>query len=142
MKSALTSFLVGFIFAIGLGIAGMTQPAKIIGFLDVFGAWDPTLVFVMLGAIAVHLVTYKFIRKKKTPLLSKAWHVPTSRDITPSLISGSVLFGIGWALGGYCPGPAITSLASLQLRPLIFVISMIFGMLVFRLVDKKLNFKK
>lgn len=142
MKSALTSFLVGFLFAIGLGISGMTQPAKIIGFLDVFGAWDPTLIFVMLGAIAVHFVTYKIIRKNKTPLLSNNWHVPTRREITPSLIFGSLLFGVGWALGGYCPGPAVTSLASLQTRPFIFVISMLLGMYIFRLFDKKLNFKK
>lgn len=142
MKNGLAALVVGFIFAIGLGISGMTQPQKVVGFLDLFGNWDPSLIFVMVGGIIVHFVTYKLIRKRKSPLLSTSWHVPTKKEITPALIIGSVLFGIGWGLGGFCPGPAVTSLASFESKPLIFVLSMLVGMFLFRMVDKKLNIKK
>jgi uncharacterized membrane protein YedE/YeeE len=142
MKNGLAALVVGFVFAIGLGISGMTQPQKVVGFLDLFGNWDPSLIFVMVGGIIVHFLTYKLIRKRKSPLLSTAWHVPTKKEITPALVIGSVLFGIGWGLGGFCPGPAVTSLASFESKPLIFVLSMLVGMFLFRLVDKKLNIKK
>lgn len=142
MKNGLAALLVGFIFALGLGISGMTQPQKVVGFLDVFGAWDPSLIFVMAGAIAVHFVTYKLIRKKSSPLLSAQWHVPTKKEITPALIMGSLLFGVGWGLAGFCPGPAMTSLASFELKPFVFVLSMLVGMFIFRLLDKKIQFKK
>lgn len=142
MKNGLASLVVGFIFAIGLGISGMTQPQKVVGFLDLFGNWDPSLIFVMVGGIVVHFATYKLIRKRKSPLFSVDWHVPTKREITPALITGALLFGIGWGLGGFCPGPAVTSLASFETKPFIFVLSMVAGMFLFRLVDKKLNIKK
>ncbi len=142
MKNGLAALVVGFVFAIGLGISGMTQPQKVVGFLDVFGNWDPSLIFVMVGGIVVHFITYKLIRKRKSPLLSAEWHVPTKKEITPALVTGSLLFGIGWGLGGFCPGPAITSLASFENKPFIFVLSMLAGMFLFRMVDKKLNIKK
>jgi uncharacterized protein len=142
MKNGLAALVVGFIFAIGLGISGMTKPQKVFGFLDIFGNWDPSLIFVMVGGIVVHFLTYKLIRKRKSPLLSAGWHVPTKKELTPSLITGSLLFGIGWGLGGFCPGPAVTSLASFELKPFVFVISMLLGMFLFRLLDSKLKFKK
>ena len=142
MKNALASLVVGIMFALGLGLSGMTQPQKVIGFLDLFGNWDPSLIFVMIGAIAVHFVTYKLIRLRTTPLLSAEWHVPNKKDITPALIIGSFLFGSGWALAGFCPGPAVTALASFEFRPFIFVFSMIIGMFLFRALDKKLQIKK
>ncbi|MGZ3743143.1 MAG: DUF6691 family protein [Pseudobdellovibrionaceae bacterium] len=142
LKNSLTALGVGFIFAVGLGISGMTQPQKVVGFLDLFGSWDPSLMFVMIGAILVHFVTYKLIRKRKSPLFSPVWHVPTKTEITPALITGSFIFGVGWGLGGYCPGPAVTSLASFGLRPFLFVISMLAGMFIFRQVDKKLKIQK
>jgi len=142
MKNALAALVVGFIFALGLGLSGMTQPQKVIGFLDLFGQWDPSLVFVMIGAILVHFVTYKLIRKKNSPLLSSQWHVPTKKEITPALILGSFIFGVGWALGGFCPGPAVTSLASFDKTPIIFVASMLVGMLVFKVVDQKIKIQK
>jgi uncharacterized protein len=114
----------------------------VFGFLDIFGNWDPSLIFVMVGGIVVHFLTYKLIRKRKSPLLSAGWHVPTKKELTPSLITGSLLFGIGWGLGGFCPGPAVTSLASFELKPFVFVISMLLGMFLFRLLDSKLKFKK
>src|SRR5690554_5511358 len=136
MITLLTSFVVGFIFAIGLGISGMTQPQKVVGFLDLFGSWDPSLIFVMVGAIAVHFVTYKLIRRRKSPLFAADWQVPTKKDITPALVIGSVIFGIGWGLAGYCPGPALTSLASFNSRSVIFIASMLVGMLLFKQIDK------
>jgi uncharacterized membrane protein YedE/YeeE len=142
MKTNLSSFLVGFIFAIGLGISGMTQPQKVVGFLNIFGSWDPSLIFVMLGAIATHFITYKLIRKRSVPLLSADWHVPTKKEITPALVVGAILFGIGWGLGGLCPGPALVSTGSGSLRAIVFVISMIAGMYLFRAVDKKVKFRK
>lgn len=142
MKHAAVSFLVGLIFALGLGISGMTQPQKVIGFLDLTGAWDPSLIFVMAGAVGLHFLTYRLVRKKQTPLLDKIWHVPTSKEITPQLVVGSMMFGIGWGLAGYCPGPALTSLAGLNSRTLIFVASMVAGMIVFKLVEKQLMAKR
>lgn len=142
MKNAVAALIVGFIFALGLGLSGMTQPQKVIGFLDLFGHWDPSLIFVMVGAIAVHFVTYKLIRRRTSPLLSAQWHVPTKKEITPALVAGAFIFGVGWALGGFCPGPAVTSLASFTTTPLVFVISMLAGMVLFRIVDKKLKLQK
>lgn len=137
MKNVVTSFIVGFIFAVGLGISGMTQPQKVVGFLDIFGNWNPSLMFVMVGAILVHAIAYRFIRRRPSPLLAADWHVPSKNEVTPSLIIGSVIFGVGWGLGGFCPGPAVTSLASFRLEPIIFVISMLIGMWLFRIFNKK-----
>ncbi len=142
VKTNLSTFFVGFIFSIGLGISGMTNPQKVIGFLDIFGTWDPSLMFVMLGAVGVHFVTYKIIRKRESPLLSTYWHVPQKTEITRSLVVGSLLFGIGWGLAGFCPGPAITSLASGHQVPIVFVISMITGMFLFKNADQKWHFHR
>ncbi len=142
MKQGLAAFVVGFIFAIGLGVSGMTQPSKVVGFLDLFGNWDPSLIFVMVGAIALHSVTYKLIRKRKSPLLAVDWQVPSKKNLSPALIIGAILFGIGWGLAGYCPGPAVTSMASFQLQPWLFVGAMLLGMLLFKQIDRKLNLQK
>lgn len=120
----------------------MTKPAKVVAFLDLFGEWDPSLMLVMAGAVGVHFLTYRLIRKRKTPWFSGEWHVPTKKEITPSLIVGSLLFGIGWGLGGFCPGPALVSLASFEVRPLIFVVAMIVGMYLFRVADSRFHFRK
>ncbi len=142
MKNSIASFVVGFIFAIGLGISGMTQPQKVVGFLNLFGGWDPSLIFVMGGAVAVHFITYRLIRRRPSPLLATNWQVPTKTEITPALVVGAVLFGVGWGLGGFCPGPAMTSLMSFESRPVVFVVSMLVGMLIFKAVDKKLKIVK
>jgi uncharacterized membrane protein YedE/YeeE len=142
MKNGLAALVVGFIFSLGLGISGMTQPQKVVGFLDLFGNWDPSLMFVMVGAIGVHLVSYRIIRRRNSPLLSMKWYVPEKKEITPALVLGAVIFGIGWGLAGFCPGPAVTALASLSVKPLVFVVSMIGGMLIFRAVDQRLNLQK
>lgn len=113
----------------------MTQPQKVIGFLDVT-AWDPSLMFVMVGAIGVHAVAYLFISRQKVPLLDDQFHLPKKKEITSSLVIGSVIFGMGWGLAGFCPGPALVSLVSGQLSVVVFVVMMILGMLLLRLVER------
>ena len=142
MKNSVLSFLVGILFAVGLGISGMTQPQKVFGFLDILGNWDPSLMFVMIGAISVHFVSFKLISKRKHPVWDIKWHLPETKELTPALISGATLFGIGWGLGGFCPGPAFTSLASMQKTPIIFVISMLIGMLLFYFANSIFKFKR
>jgi uncharacterized protein len=142
MKNGLVALVVGFVFALGLGISGMTQPSKVVGFLDLFGSWDPSLMFVMVGAIGVHLLLYRLARRRKSPLLAAQWHVPTKNEITPALVIGAVLFGMGWGLAGFCPGPAVTSLASFEIKPFVFTLSMLMGMVLFQQLDKRMKFRK
>lgn len=142
MREKIAALFVGLLFVLGLGISGMTQPEKVFGFLDVFGHWDASLVFVMIGAITIHLLTYKIILKRKQPLFSNAWHLPNKTDVTVPLVIGSFIFGVGWALAGYCPGPALTSLASFESRPSLFFASMILGMIGFKIMNSKFNFKR
>ncbi len=141
-RQGLAAFAVGLLFALGLGLSGMTQPSKVVGFLDLFGQWDPSLIFVMVGAISLHAITYRLIRRRNSPLLAEGWQVPTKKDITPALVIGAILFGVGWGLGGYCPGPAVTSLASFASGPWLFVLSMLAGMLLFRQLDKHFQWQK
>lgn len=146
MKSSLTkqnaiSFAVGFIFAIGLAISGMTQPQKIIRFLNPWD-WDPSLLFVMIGAIGIHIVTYPLARKKTSPLLDTKWHIPTRKDITNRLVIGSALFGIGWGLGGFCPGPGVTSLSFGDPQAILFTAAMLFGMLLFKKTEPYLKLRE
>ncbi len=136
MKRGLASFVVGTLFALGLGLSGMTQVTKVTGFLDIFGAWDPSLMFVMVGAIGVHGLGYYFVRKRHSPVLDKEFHVPKRKDINLPLISGAFIFGIGWAMSGFCPGPAVVSLVTFDARPWIFFLSMLIGMRVFRYVSR------
>jgi len=142
MRQSFAAFGVGLLFALGLGISGMTQVEKVVGFLDVFGAWQPALIFVMGGAIGVHFILYRLILKQSQPLFDTKWHVPDRKDISPALIGGSLLFGIGWGMGGFCPGPAVVSLASFQGRPWMFVGSMLLGMVLFRALDSTLKLSK
>jgi uncharacterized protein len=135
MNSRIAAFISGVIFALGLGISGMTQPAKVTAFLDIAGNWDPSLAFVMVGAILVHAALYRLIRRRPTPLFASTFTVPTRTDIDARLVGGAALFGIGWGLGGFCPGPAVTSLASGNTAVVIFVISMLAGMYLFKLVE-------
>lgn len=125
------AFLSGLIFSVGLVISGMTQPQKVISFLDPWN-WDPSLLFVMLGAVGTHSLIYFVTRQRHSPIWESQWHIPTRRDITPRLLIGSAIFGMGWGLGGFCPGPAVTSLPSGDHRVLIFVICMLLGALMGR----------
>lgn len=136
------AFVVGFIFGLGLVISGMTQAQKIIGFLDVLGKWDPSLMFVMLAAIPVHFLSYRYIAQRPSPMLDVKWHYPTKREITKPLIWGSILFGVGWGLGGFCPGPAIVAMGSGSLSIFVFIISMLAGMWLFFKVNERVQFKR
>lgn len=135
------SFLVGILFSTGLALAGMTQPQKIIGFLNPWD-WDPSLLFVMMGAVGVHILAYPLVRRRRSPLLDTQWHVPTRKDISARLLIGSALFGIGWGLGGFCPGPAVTSVSSGDLRTIAFVFAMIVGMLLFKKTEPYLGLRE
>ncbi len=132
----LSALIVGTFLGAGLTISGTTQPAKVIGFLDIFGRCDLTLLFVMGGAIAVHAPMYRVITKRSSPLLDAQWHIPPRRDVTPQLVFGAILFGIGWDLGGYCPGPGVAALLSGSVRPAVFVTSVVFGMLIYRMLAR------
>lgn len=124
------SFIVGLLFAAGLGISGMTLPEKVIGFLDITGAWDPSLAFVMGSALVVFGVAYRMSLKRERPVFDQRFGIPKRRDITWQLILGSTLFGVGWGLGGFCPGPAIVSTASGDVSVFIFVVAMTLGMVL------------
>lgn len=128
-------FLSGFVFAIGLGISGMTDPAKIIAFLDVAGSWDPSLALVMVGAIGAYALLYRVVRRSDAPLFEESFSVPDRRDIDGRLLAGAALFGVGWGLGGFCPGPALVALVSGVPAVFVFVGSMLLGMAVFSLLD-------
>jgi len=130
----LTAFVAGVLFALGLGVSGMTLPSKVFGFLDITGIWDPSLAFVMVGAIGVHLVAMRLIRRRQTPVLEYTFSVPSRSAVTRPLVVGQVMFGAGWALSGYCPGPGVVALVSGALPALVFTGSMLVGMLLYRLV--------
>ncbi|WP_407148047.1 DUF6691 family protein [Bradyrhizobium sp. ORS 86] len=123
------SLVCGLIFGAGLLISGMTDPQKVLGFLDIFGAWDATLAFVMAGAVAVTAAGFAIARRRSAPTLSARFLWPDRNDIDAPLVGGAVLFGIGWGLVGICPGPALVNLAGLSLPIVVFVVAMILGMI-------------
>ncbi len=127
MKTVLLGLVSGALFGVGLVLAGMTRPAKVIAFLDVAGDWDPSLAFVMVGAIAVHFVAWRLVPRLSRPFWGGSFALPTRTDIDGKLILGAVLFGAGWGLGGYCPGPAVTAAASGAPATLLFVGAMLVG---------------
>ena len=131
----LISLLSGIIFGIGLVISEMINPQKVLGFLDIFGNWDPSLAFVMIGALIVSLPMFHIIKKKDKPLLKEKFDYSNNRNIDQRLVFGSILFGAGWGLGGLCPGPAISSLALLNFYSISFVISMLIGFYFVKLLD-------
>jgi uncharacterized membrane protein YedE/YeeE len=124
--TGLIAIISGVLFGAGLAASGMTDPAKVQGFLDILGVWNPSLMFVMGGALMVTLVTFRFILKMKQPLFGDVFHLPTKADIDPNLIAGAALFGTGWGLVGYCPGPAIAAIAYLD-QVMIFLAAMFMG---------------
>jgi uncharacterized membrane protein YedE/YeeE len=132
--TAVTAFVAGAVFAVGLALSGMTDPGKVLGFLDVAGAWDPTLVFVMAGAVGVYTPLYALItRRRRRPLLAPAFALPAGRAIDRRLLGGAALFGVGWGLSGYCPGPALTSLGAAAAPAAVFAAAMVAGMAAWRL---------
>jgi len=124
------SFICGVIFAIGLGLSGMTDPAKVLGFLEIGSSWDPALAFVMVGAIGVHGTVYTLFRKRKKPMFAASFAQPKTTKINMPLMIGALTFGAGWGLGGFCPGPAVVSSVSLQPKIGVFVVAMLTGWFV------------
>ena len=134
--SLLFNLAAGLIFGLGLVISGMANPAKVLNFLDVAGHWDPSLAFVMAGAIAVTATGYWFVLRRPKPLLDDSFHLPGRNTIDRPLVIGSAIFGLGWGLFGFCPGPAITSLGLAATGTLVFVPAMLIGIAVAGLVGK------
>lgn len=135
MKVKVGAFLGGAVFGIGLAIGGMTQPAKIVGFFDFFGSWDPSLAFVMLGALIVYTPVYRWaVRTWQHPIWAPTFTLPTRQDIDGRLVVGSAIFGVGWGLGGYCPGPAFTSVGAGSMEALTFGVSMLIGVGLYQLL--------
>lgn len=128
-------FLAGVLFAVGLGISGMTLPQKVLAFLDFAGEWDPSLLLVMITSAGVYLLLHRWVLKRSNPVFDTAFHVPTRQDIDQPLVTGAALFGIGWGLVGFCPGPAMTALVTGQTKVLIFFVSMAVGMYVYGTLD-------
>ncbi|MBW7875679.1 MAG: hypothetical protein H3C47_06815 [Candidatus Cloacimonetes bacterium] len=131
MKQQITHFIIGILFGIGLLLSGMTQPGKVIGFLDIFGNWVPDLAFVMIGAILINSIAHKFLMRRGRPLFGTGFNLPSKKDLDRPLIQGSILFGIGWGLAGFCPGPAIVSIGGLQTPAILFGIGLVIGASVF-----------
>lgn len=132
----LMALFAGLVFGLGLIVSGMTDPSKVTGFLDLAGAWDPSLGLVMGGAIGVGLVAFHFARARSYSLLGVPMQLPKARQIDRKLILGGLTFGVGWGLAGYCPGPALASLATGGSKPLIFTIAMLAGMVIFEIQDR------
>ncbi|CAM3755656.1 DUF6691 family protein [Polynucleobacter brandtiae] len=125
-----SQYLIGVLFGLGLLISGMSNPAKILNFLDLAGNWDPSLLFVMGGAVLVGLGGFYVASIKKEAFFGGQFHVPTRRDISKPLIIGSLIFGVGWGIAGFCPGPAIVAIGSGQIKALVFVVAMLAGMAI------------
>jgi len=136
MASKIVSFISGIIFGVGLSVSNMINPEKVLGFLDLFGSWDPSLIFVMMGAIIISAPVFLLFRSKNKPLFADNFTIPTLKSIDRNLIIGSSIFGIGWGLVGFCPGPAISSLALLNTYSVYFVLSMVGGFLLTELVNR------
>lgn len=132
----LMALIVGLLFGIGLILSGMSDPAKVLGFLDLAGNWDPSLAFVMGGAIIIGSLMFPFATKRPKSLLGDAMRLPTATQIDRRLVLGGLTFGVGWGLAGYCPGPALVSLVQGGIKPVLFFIAMLVGMAVFEVLER------
>lgn len=134
---ALASLLAGLVFGLGLIVSGMANPAKVLGFLDLAGPWDPSLAFVMAGAIAVGVVAFTVAARRKVSFLGAEMRLPSSRHIDRRLVAGSLLFGVGWGVAGFCPGPGLVALGMGEVKALVFVAAMLVGMGIFELLERR-----
>ena len=134
MKALVSALGAGFVFGIGLWLSGMANPKKVLGFLDITGAWDASLLLVMGGAVTTTLTGFRFFSSRKKPILEEKFALPTRKDIDFPLVAGAAIFGAGWGIAGYCPGPAITALSTLSAESIVFVAAMIAGGLLHKLV--------
>ncbi|HEY8975898.1 MAG TPA: DUF6691 family protein [Burkholderiaceae bacterium] len=132
-----TAFIAGLVFGLGLLLSGMADPAKVLGFLDLAGAWDPSLVFVMGGAVGAATVAFAAARRRKTSVLGEAMQLPTKSGLDRRLVAGALLFGTGWGLAGFCPGPAIVALGVGEPKAVVFVAAMLAGMVLFAFFERR-----
>jgi uncharacterized membrane protein YedE/YeeE len=132
----ITEFVAGLLFGIGLLLSGMSDPGKVLGFLDLFGAWDPSLALVMGGAVLVGVFAFTVVRKRTTSFLGGALHLPKASQIDRPLVIGALLFGAGWGLAGFCPGLGLVSMFSGQPKAAVFILAMVIGMLVYEAADR------
>lgn len=139
MPALLLSLAAGLVFGLGLLVSGMANPAKVLGFLDLAGSWDPSLAFVMAGAIAVGAVAFTVAGRRSTSFLGLPMQLPNARQIDRRLAGGSLLFGIGWGLAGFCPGPALVALGMGEWKALVFVAAMVAGMGLFELFERRVG---
>jgi len=135
--SFLVNLALGLLFGGGLVVSGMADPAKVLNFLDLFGTWDPSLAFVMGGAVIVAFIGYRLVLRRERPLAGGAFHLPARQDIDSRILVGPAIFGVGWGLGGFCPGPAIAALGLGAPGTLAFVPAMILGMFAARMLSEK-----
>lgn len=136
-RSHITAFIAGLIFGIGLILAGMANPAKVLAFLDIAGHWDPSLALVMGGAIPVSAIGFYLTRHRTAPLFSASFQVPTNRKLDKRLVLGALGFGVGWGLAGFCPGPALVALGTGSLKAVVFVAAMLSGMVIFEILERQ-----
>lgn len=136
-RALFTAFLTGLIFGAGLILSGMVNPAKVLAFLDLAGAWDPSLALVMGGAIAVALPAFLFLKGRTQTVFAEPLQLPTRQDIDARLILGSLGFGVGWGLAGFCPGPALVAVGALKSEAVVFVLAMLAGMGIFELIERR-----
>jgi len=134
--ASLFAFVAGLVFGIGLIVAGMANPAKILGFLDIAGKWDPSLALVMAGAVAVGLVAFGLARRRTMSALGLPMLLPTASSLDARLVGGSIVFGIGWGLAGFCPGPAVVALGAGYAKAAVFVAAMLLGMIAFEIIQR------
>jgi len=134
VKAVVSSLAAGFLFGLGLWVSGMANPKKVLGFLDITGDWDASLMLVMAGAVAVTLICFRIVLKRTKPLIENKFEMPTRKDIDIPLVAGAAIFGLGWGTAGYCPGPALTALSTLSTDAIVFVVAMIAGGLLQRLL--------
>lgn len=135
--SFLVNLAIGLLFGVGLVVSGMADPAKVLNFLDLFGDWDPSLAFVMGGAVIVTFLGYRLVLPRGRPIVGERFHLPTSNSIDARIVAGSALFGVGWGLGGFCPGPVLTALGLGAPGTLVFVPTMLIGMWLARMLAER-----
>ena len=133
----LMGYIAGLLFGLGLAVSGMTDPARVLGFLDIFGDWDPTLMFVLGGAVVTNFVGYRLAMRRPNPLFASAFQLPTRRDLDGRLIGGAALFGIGWGLSGYCPGPAFASVVGITAPLAAMLAAMVVGWFLARALPSR-----
>lgn len=138
-KETFVSFIVGLVFGFGLLLSGMANPEKVLGFLDLAGDWDPSLALVMAGAIAIGLVAFTIAGKRSYTLLGKEMNLPSGQHIDRRLVVGSLTFGAGWGLAGFCPGPALVAVGAGEIKAIVFVVAMIAGMTIFEFIERARN---